>query len=238
MDVDPFFEEKFKFIGKFPFKYRPWLASLSATLAGVVLITAYFQTNVKPEVYAGAETIFAKWEQSPQDEALFQEMKRSLHQLPDLEKKYEPRIVQKLLEVGKSKEAIEFAGFSLKEIDKEAPFHGAFAKITLLIEQGSYQKALELSVSLKEKMMNEWDLEKFFQDKPVGGGLLYVHNLLRLACLQKELKNSAGEMAAWEELETFLQNHRDSFIVQTFQSNFREKDLNLSDYITERKKQL
>jgi len=75
-----------------------------------------------------------------------------------------------------------------------------------------------------------------FLTEKKGGSLLYVHNLLRIACLQQELKNRPGERAAWEELENFLQT--DTQIAHTLLGSFSEKEVNLSQYITERKKTL
>jgi len=238
MDVPPFFQEKVNFIEKLGFRYKPWLSSAAASLAGLGLLLFYSQTGLKAPAYAEIESVFVKWEASPQDELLFQKMRSALHKVPALEKKYEARIVQKLIETGRGAEAIEMAQHSLKEIEKEAPFHASFAETSLLIEQGSYQKALEMSVRLKEKMAKECDLECFSKEQLVGGAVLYAHNLLRIACLHQALKNKPGEMASWEELEAFLGKDEKTVVGQLIINNFQEKGLNLSDYISERKKQL
>jgi hypothetical protein len=238
MELPPFFQERFSFLTKLPFKYRPWLSSVAATLAGVVVAAAYFQSGAKGSDYANAENVFVKWEASPQNELLFEEMKKALHKVPALEKKYEAAIIQKLIEVGKGVDALEMARHSLKTIGQEAPFHAAFAETSLLIEGKVYQEALEKSVGLKEKMAKEWDLERLSRDEGVGGSLLYAHNLLRIACLHQELKNKPGEKAAWEELEAYLKLHEESSIGALILNNFQDKGIRLSDYIAARKKQL
>jgi hypothetical protein len=106
-----------------------------------------------------------------------------------------------------------------------------------LIEQGSFQDALEKAVALKETMQQNLNLqEEQIGHPPAGGVFLYVHNLLRIACLQKELKNKPGEKAAWDELERFLATKES--LSQVVFSNFRDKGLDLSHYILERRKQL
>jgi hypothetical protein len=238
MELPPFFQEKVHFMEKLPFKYRPWLSSLAASLAGIAIAVAYFKTDTKASVYADAERSFAKWQASSGDESLFLEMKKALHKAPSLEKKYGALIAQILIEKGRFKEAAEMAQGSLKNILEEAPFHAAFAETTLLIEGGIYQEALEKSVGLRELMNKAWDLNRFAGQELVGGALLYAHNLVRIACLHQALINAPGEMAAWLELEAFLAKNQGSGMEELIQSNFQMKGVHLSHYIEERKKQL
>lgn len=238
MDLPPFFREKFSNLGKLPFTYRPWLSSVLVTLAGVGVAFVYFQTDTKADVYAQAKTVFTKWEAAPENELLLKQMKIALHKVPVLEKKYEPVIVQKLIEMGKSIEALEMAHHSLKGMNEEAPFHAIFSETSLLIEQGLYQQALERSVGLKEKMANTTDVANFSGDRLIGGAVLYAHNLMRIASLQHALKNKPGEMASWEEFESFLRARETSAVGALILNNFQNKGINLFHYIAERKKEL
>lgn len=238
MDIPPFFQEKFSFIGKLPFTYRPWLSSSLVTLIGVGMAFFYFRADSKAAVYAETKNIFAKWEASPENELLLKEMKKALHRVPALEKKYEPIIVQKLIEAGKINEAIEMAHHSLLGMNEEAPFHAVFSETSLLIEQGMYQQALERSVGLKEKMAKTSEAAHFSEEQLVGGAVLYVHNLMRIASLQHALKNKPGEMASWEELEAFLRMKENSAAGLLILNNFQDKGINLLHYIAERKKEL
>ena len=69
----------------------------------------------------------------------------------------------------------------------------------------------------------------------MGGALLYAHNLLRVACLQQALGNAFGEEAAWEEFSAFLRLEKGSPLSDLILNSFREKGVDLSHYILERK---
>lgn len=209
---------------------RQIATSLACFTAGIALLIAYFQSGPNALSYAAAEGAIAKWEASPQDEALYQNMKQALRTVPDLQKKHEGAIAQKLLDTDRIDEALVIANRSLNRVKDEVPFHAIYAETSLLIEQGSFQEALENAVALKEQMGSS------FLKEAKGGSLVYVYNLLRIACLQQELKNRHGERAAWEELEGFLKS--DSPVAHTLLDNFSEKQINLNQYIAERKKLL
>jgi hypothetical protein len=231
-DLSPYFQEKFSFLS---FKDKRWMTAGAACIAGVFVLVVYFQSGPKPEAFAAAEEAVAKWG-SAQSEASYQEMRRALKKVPALEEKYEAVIAQKLFEGDQISEALTLAHRSLSRIQEDAPFHAAYGETTLLIEQGDYQDALEKSVGLKEQMAREHDWNQMSGEWLAGGALLYAHNLLRIAFLQQELKNNPGEKAAWDELESFLKE-KESLSALVI-GNFREKGLDLSNYIAERKKQL
>lgn len=195
-----------------------------AVLGGAALLIAYFQSGPTSMTYAQAEASFMKWEASPQDEALYQEMRKALRSVPILGKKYEAAIAQKLLNTDRLSDALKIAAHSLDRIKDETPFHARYARNSLLIEQGNYQLALENAVTLKENMGD-------FAKHIGPGSLLYAHNLLRIACLQQELKNRHGERAALEELEHFLSSDKQisELVIESFSAN-------LVQYIAERKR--
>lgn len=214
---------------------RRWITSFAAFVVGVVVLVVYFQAAPSPELYTAAEEAVSKWKSS-EDDFSYSEMRSALRKVPALERKYSPIIAQKLFERNRLSDALALAHQSLKAMEADAPYHAAYGETTLLIEQGSIQEALEKSVGLKEWMTNQCNLEHSIGEQPVGGALLFAHNLLRIASLQKELRNRPGEKAAWEELESFL-NAKESLTHLVF-DNFRDKGLDLAHYITERKKQL
>ena len=194
----------------------------ASVLGGMALLIGYFQAGPDASSYAQAEAAFAKWQASPQDDALYSGLREAVRNVPTLGKKYEAAIAQKLLNTEKIDEALEMATRSINRVQDEAPFHSQYARTSLLIEQGSYQQALENAVALKEQL-------------PPTVSLLYAHNLLRIACLQQELKNRPGEKAAWEELEAFLKTSAYADLVL---SNFTDRNVDLTQYIAERKKSL
>ena len=198
----------------------------AAVIGGVALLIAYFQSGPTPMTYAQAEDSFIKWEASPQDENLYQEMRKAMRSVPILGKKYEAAIAQKLLNTDRLSDALKIAAHSLDRVKDETPFHANYARNSLLIEQGNYQQALENAVTLKENM-------GAFAKHIGPGSLLYAHNLLRIACLQQELKNRHGERAALEELETFISANKQmsELVIESFSEN-------LIQYIAERKRVL
>ncbi|HSX13432.1 MAG TPA: hypothetical protein VLE96_03320, partial [Chlamydiales bacterium] len=215
----------------FSLQQRRWILSGAAFFTGLIVLTAFVNSAPGPESYALAEAAVSQW-QANGDTASYLEMKKALKKVPTLERKYNAIIAQKLFQKDRLADALNLAYSSIQQIEEEAPFHAAYGRTTLLIEQGLYQDALEKSVGLKEKMQKLCNL----QNKNAGGLYLYVHNLLRIACLQKELKNKPGEKAAWDELERFLGSK--SNLSQAIFTHFRDKGLDLSHYIIERRKQL
>ncbi|MES2272916.1 MAG: hypothetical protein V4487_01845 [Chlamydiota bacterium] len=233
---DPIEIDPSSFLQTLILKKREILIGGSALIAGIAILIVYFQQGPNAATYAAAEGAFAKWESRPQDETLYTEMKSAFAKVPSLEKKYEGAIAQKLLDLDKKVEGLKKAQASLTRVGQSAPFHGAYAETTLLIEQGTYQKALERAVKLKEEMIRSLDLARLSGDLLVGGSLLYAHNLLRIAILHQELENPPGEKCAWEEFENFLNSA--PAVSDLVRASFSEKDLSLKEYIAERKKQL
>lgn len=215
---------------------KKYLSSLSAFILGSAILIVYGQSGPSQETYLEAESAFEKWVASPKDEILFKNMQAALDKVPQLESKYNPIIAQTLLDraerSSEAERAISFALKSLGPIQQEAPFHAAYAANSLYIEKGAYQEALQRAVLLKEEMTKGCDLQKFKEEPRTGGSLLYAYNLVRIAFLQQKLANRPGEKAAWLELEDFVPNSHALF------ANFREKGVDLTDYIAERKKQL
>lgn len=204
--------------------------SITSVIAGGAILIGYSQMGPNAMNYAQAEEVFAKWATSPQDAVLYASMKEAMRNVPELQKKYEATIVQTLLNTDKLQDALSMAHSSLARVKDEVPFHAVYAQASLLIEQGNFQEALEKAVSLKEQMGPS------FLKENKAGALLYMHNLLRIACLHQELKNRPGERAAWEELESILQ--LESKPAQSLLGNFTEREVNLIQYIAERKKAL
>ena len=220
------------------FVNRRWLSTSLSVFLGLGCLTYYFASRPDAIAFVQAERTFAKWAASPQDELLFQEMTQALKRVPQLQQKYEPILIQKLIEGGKGAEALKTAHQSLELAKKEIPFHASYAETSLLIEQGLYQTSLERAVALKEEMGKQWDINRFTKEPMIGGALLYAHNLIRVACLHRELKNRPGEKAAWEELERLLHLEENSPLAQQILSSFHDKGVDLSDYILERKSAL
>ena len=74
-----------------------------------------------------------------------------LRTVPSLEKKYEASIAQKLLDT-QTRSSLNLGQPLSQPVKEDVPFHTNFALTSLLIEQGSFQRALENAVALKEQM--------------------------------------------------------------------------------------
>ncbi len=207
---------------------KEWAIGAGCVVAGVALLIGYFQSGPNALSYARAQSAFSDWAAAPEDEKLYVAMRDAIRTVPALERKYEPTIAQKLLSANRIDEALEMAGRSMSRVKGEAPYHMTYGETSLLIEQGNFQKALEKAVALKEQMGNS-----FLQEER-GGSLLYAHNLLRIACLQRELNNGPGEKAAWEEVEKLLETKTP--LSYKISANFSEKQVDLTQYIAARKK--
>lgn len=224
---------KDRFVLTFTENKRVFLASIFC-FGGVVCLGIHFLIQPGPESYAKAEAAYQTWREND-DDASYAEMRKALKKVPTLQKKYIGAIAQKLFQKNRLSDALELANTSIKALD-DAPFHSSYAQMSLLIKKGEYQKALEQSVSLKETMLKACDLQKEVGGHSVGGGLLYAHNLLRIACLHQELHNQPGEKASLEDLENFLSTS--ASLKRLVFETFRDKGLDLGDYILERKNKL
>ncbi len=212
-----------------------WLSAIGTSLAGVAILIVYSTAGPKATDFALAETLFEKWKLAADDSALFEKMSQALRKVPTLQKKYEPVIAQKLMGGGKGAEALHIAYRAIEQAKSSIPYHAHFAETSLLIEKGQYQQALLAAVHLKEEMLKAYEEKEFWNESPRGGSLLFAHNLLRIACLQQELKNKPGELAAWNELEEKLLKHNKSPTTELLLSSFQEKRLDLTHYIAMRK---
>ncbi|MDP1608271.1 MAG: hypothetical protein Q8L98_03025 [Chlamydiales bacterium] len=187
-------------------------------LLGAVLI-AVLSSRVSYRDYLEVKTLMAKWQESPADVQSFEKLSERLHKGAKFLSHYEPYIAQTLIRELSFAQAEKYVEKPIHYLRKESPEHACFAEITLLIEKGLYQEALEKSIRLKEQMGKE-------------ESHLYFQNLLRIAVLQKQLKNGPGEMAAWNDCEDFLEwqdglaNSSESIL-----AFYKKKNIDLMGYI-------
>lgn len=109
-----------------------------------------------------------------------------------------------------------------EELRRVAPLHAESAAVSAIVEKKAYQEALEKSVSLKERLPEKT--------------ILYGQNLLRIASLQKELNNSAGEFAAWVDFERFVDQN--ASLSDELLKSLGDQKANFFSYIEYRKSQL
>lgn len=213
-------------------KVHGWSA---AVVLGGALLVGLISIGPNDTDYKNASDAFTRWKEAPQNENLAREMKKSLKKIPGLDRALEAEVAQTYLAQGMVEQGIAAVHDSIKRLDEASPFHAQFAEITLFIEKGEHQRALELSVALKEKLENSLDPILWKGSRMGGGSALYVSNLLRIGCLQKQLGNGPGELAAWEELKGLMDGGT-SAAAQLLQASFGNKGFNLADYISLRER--
>jgi len=134
-----------------------------------------------------AQTAYAAWKAKPDDDELYRQFEKALAAVPEMKHALGGEMAQSLLIAGKSEAAQKFCREPLKELRAIAPDYAEFSETSLLIAQKRWQEALEKSVSLKERLSATTHL--------------YLQNAIRIASLQRQLNNPAGELAAWRDLE-------------------------------------
>jgi len=191
-------------------------------LALAILVISYATKEEGSKGFLQAKAAFEQWKKEPESESLAKEMERGLQKIPGFRRLLEAEIAQVCLSHGQVQRANVKATPCIARLHEDFPLHAAFAKASLLIEEKEYQKALEASVTLKERLENS----KAFVS-------LRGWNLVRLAFLHKQLQNSSGELSAWEDVKTFIQQEGEGVNIGLGKSDF-----SLADYIAYREQEL
>lgn len=115
-----------------------------------------------------------------------------LYSTPSLQSKYDGMIAQVLLNRGKIGEAEPYIQRTLARTNKDhTPYYPDYANTTLTISNQAYAEALTQSQALDTQLTEE------------NAPILKAYNLLRIAMLQQQLGNKAGELQAWEKFRPF-----------------------------------
>lgn len=196
----------------------------SVFLVLVTLLISYAVNGSPAESTAKAQEALQKWQKTPMNAALEKSLRTSLRKAPHVERILNADVAQILLAAGRTAESEALASEYVARLSKEAPLHAAFAKTSFLIEKKEYQKALEQAVNLKERLE--------------VGSTLSLYNLFRIACLQKQLGNNPGELAAWEELRGLLEADQSAaFLLKAnFQRQTGQKSFGLNEFISLRER--
>jgi len=213
---------------------------IACALGASVLLISYLTSGPGAEEAVKAKKTFETWKKAPTDEALKKEMSQALKGITGLERAKEAEIAQILISAGQLDAVEGAARQAIERLRKESPFHALYAEASLEIEKKEFQKALESSVALKAQMEKEGLSSK---GKHLEGGCaLHACNLLRIALLQKQVGNTPGELAAWEEVKGLLSMQEDSIAAQLLEANFKrsggKSDFSLSDFISQRERVL
>jgi hypothetical protein len=119
---------------------------------------------------------------------------------PELHSQYDAKIAQELLNQGKGREAEVFADFAiLRATNDMLPFYSDFSEITLMTSKGDYREALDKTLILKGKMLQNLAQFKVKKEAKRFGDLLFAFNLLREVFLMQQVGDKALEKRSWEE---------------------------------------
>jgi hypothetical protein len=210
-------------LGQWAVLHQKLLLNVGTAVAAIAIF-ALVQTVRTPNVEGirHVQETYAAWKAKPEDQELYCAFEQALKKAPNQQIASPSEIAQLLLNAGRVDEAQAMAKKSLMELRAISPHHAEFAEISLLIGRKSYQEALERSVSLKEKMQNQSSLTS--------------HNLQRIAFLQQQLGNPAGELAAWKDLEEFATNNKT--LQEKSLKGLGDQTIGFQSYVEERKKRL
>lgn len=162
-----------------------------ALIAVLLLFTAYrylASAAVQNEQeFISAESAMQTLASGSDTDASLQKLQAILKKHPELHAKYDGQIAQALLTAQNPSEAAPFAERTLKRTQGETPApYLDYSATTLLIADGKYPEALKAAQALKAHT-----------EYPT----LYAFNLLRIALLNRELKQPQEEKAAWAEVK-------------------------------------
>jgi hypothetical protein len=204
-----------------PGKFLSLVLSIVVVSSGVIYLKTHKSISAKSIT---ANQLFHQWKGNTADPALTRKMISSLKQCPSLQKAYQGEVTQDLISIGKLDLAEGLDLKSVSQLKTEFPYEGMFSEISLLIEKNFFQKALELSVSLKI------DLEK----KEKKFTPLYAYNLIRLALLHAKVGNPVGEKSCFDELKYLSQENLSENLSVFLDQSFKSGEFSLNDFVEER----
>jgi len=216
------------------------LCTLIALLVFLFSFSKKFMSNPVSD-YVKVQTAFANWAgKESHDKALFKELSVPLSRHPELAARFGTLIAQRLLSLGETTLAKEYADAALKRTRALlSPYHALFAENTLRISQKEFTYALKAAHQLKKEMESD---EKLWKEKKETSRILYAYNLLRIAALERETGSIEGERAAWEEVLSSAgwanrPHHPKTYDPESFQklsANFQSGHVSLVEYIERR----
>jgi hypothetical protein len=125
------------------------------------------------------------------------------------------------------------------------PYYADFATTTLLISDHKYDEALKAALALQQKMNDEIAVIPSTSDRSFGDEL-FALNLLRVAILQQQAGDAAGELKSWQQWKQYagLENAGTSGLKVSpvaFRYSIQQLaigSISLPDYIASRESQL
>lgn len=184
------------------------LIALLVLIAVTYIISASFTAKPEKE-YLQAASDFAYFTNGNelQDSALtadaYNRLQAIMSKYPELHAAYDGMLAQTFLNRNNVADAKPYAQATLARTkSNDLPYYADYASATLLISEQKFQAALEKAKSLQTKMIEAIAAQKT-ADKRSFGDELFALNLMRIAMLQQQTGDKAGELATWQEWKQY-----------------------------------
>ena len=193
-------------------------------LGGALFLLGAKKKNFEKD-FAQAKTLFLEWEKAENAESSeLVNLKKVINKHPELRSVYDNMIIQRQLSLGNIDSELIEKAFDRGHFSSE--LYEDFAKNSVLIAEGNYEKALANAIELKGAIP---------ENTTHHGVYLQAFNLLRIAMLHQELGHGVKELVAWDTLRSFALKNNE---FHSLLSHFTDRGITLEDYISYRQANL
>lgn len=227
---------------------------IAATLAIIVAIFTFSsrQTSKAEQEYLQAASDFALFtkavevQHGPAVKEAYERLQTLMSKHPELHAAYDGALGQTFLNRNELDAARPYVKATLARTASDAlPLYAQFANTTLVIGEKNYSQALKEAIALQQTMNDEVAQIPQTADRSFGDEL-FALNLLRIAILQQEQGDRAGELKTWQEWKGYAGLDKgDSNSLKISPVAFRYAiqqlavgSVSLPDYIAHREKEL
>jgi hypothetical protein len=197
-------------------KKSTWALSVLTVVALSFSIHRMAGGGSNPTDYFTADALFDKWRSAENAETALVSIEKLLNDHKELHGKYDAKIAQHLLSIGRAGTAESYASSVIKRNQTLDPCFLQFGKTSLLVAKEDYSLALEESKRLSEVLEQS------------SSSLLRTCNLVRIAFLEGKVGTPQAELKAWDSVlqsEGFIQ----------FEPTVRVEGLSIKDFIEHRR---
>lgn len=197
------------------------------------------KATAKEDEFITARSTYERWiKGSKEDLETFKKLHGLLKKHPELKPLYQFSIIQECLAANK----LDLAELLIKELQKKnGDYFSRFSEISMLMERGDLQGALEETLLLKEDLLAE---ERQIAKEHSA---LFFHNLIRAGFLSARLEKKESELLCWKQLKKYSERDLagetmpmpfDSKAYEALMDQFSDQNLSINDYIKHREKLL
>lgn len=184
------------------------LAAIVALLA-IVFAFSSRQTGKAEQEYLQAASDFSLYTRAVEAQhgvavrEAYERLQLLMNKHSELHAAYDGALGQTLLNRGETEAAKPYISATLARTASDAlPYYADFATTTLLISNLKYDEALKAALALQQKMSDEIAVIPSASDRSFGDEL-FALNLLRVAILQQQAGDTAGELKSWQQWKQY-----------------------------------